>query len=299
MKIFYHQSDLDGHCSGAIVKKFLNAGELVGINYGQPFPWDSIEQNELVWMVDFSLQPFEDMVRLANLASLVWIDHHKTAIDEAIDRHVNLAIPGLRAVGLAGCELTWKYIQNTVMRDLQIKEAMPLAVHHIGRHDVWDHSDPDTLPFQYGLRLFDTRPDNDSLWVDLLCGGEYESPAIASIIEKGRTLLEYETRQNATYAKSAAFDVMLDGLKCVAVNRLFSNSKLFDSVWDPRKYDAMIAFGFRGGRWTVSLYSDRDDIDVGDVAKRRGGGGHKGAAGFQCSTPPFFPRVSLEEAINP
>jgi nanoRNase/pAp phosphatase (c-di-AMP/oligoRNAs hydrolase) len=37
----------------------------------------------------------------------------------------------------------------------------------------------------------------------------------------------------------------------------------------------------------VSLYSTRDDIDCGAIAKTYGGGGHKGAAGFQCDTLPF------------
>ena len=54
MKCFYHSSDLDGHCSGAIVKARFPECEMIGINYGQPFPWGDIEEGEIVYMVDSS-----------------------------------------------------------------------------------------------------------------------------------------------------------------------------------------------------------------------------------------------------
>ena len=38
MKCFYHSADLDGQCSGAIVKLARPDCELVGIDYGDPFP---------------------------------------------------------------------------------------------------------------------------------------------------------------------------------------------------------------------------------------------------------------------
>ena len=42
IKCFYHLADLDGHCSGAIVKYKYPDAELFGINYGQAFPYDKI-----------------------------------------------------------------------------------------------------------------------------------------------------------------------------------------------------------------------------------------------------------------
>ena len=80
----------------------------------------------------------------------------------------------------------------------------------------------------------------------------------------------------------------MDGLKCIAVNKLNTNSQLFDSVWNPEEYDAMLTFGYANGQWTVSLYSDKDDVNVGEVAKKHGGGGHVGAAGFQTDKLPFL-----------
>lgn len=42
--------------------------------------------------------------------------------------------------------------------------------------------------------------------------------------------------------------------------------------------------------WTVSLYhaKHRTDLDLSAIATKFGGGGHRGACGFQCETLPFL-----------
>lgn len=95
--------------------------------------------------------------------------------------------------------------------------------------------------------------------------------------------------ENKKYAKTCYFETEIDGLKCLAINKMLSNSQLFDSVWDETKYDAMLMFGYRKGQWHVSLYSTKEDVDVSVVAKKYGGGGHRGASGFQCAYPFFIP----------
>lgn len=42
MKCFYHSSDLDGHCSGVIIKQKYPKCEMIGINYGQDFPYNTV-----------------------------------------------------------------------------------------------------------------------------------------------------------------------------------------------------------------------------------------------------------------
>ena len=306
MKCFYHNADLDGHCSAAIVKTVYPECELIGINYGDSFPWDRIIPKESVFMVDFCLQPFGDMVKLQTACNLIWIDHHKSAI-ESFDAYMKflptaMGIPGLRDTAFAGCELTWKYF-NPVFRNQRwwptndhtiLMESMPLAVRLLGRYDVWDHSNPDTLPFQYGIRLVPTDPGRnplcmETLWNPLFLETQTTPDRTLSglLCQDGRTVMRYVDQENRKYCAAAAFETELDGFKCIAVNKLLTSSQLFDSVWDPEKYDAMLTFGSRNGSSTVSLYSTRPDIDVSAICKARGGGGHKGAAGFQCVEPPF------------
>lgn len=310
MKCFYHSADLDGHCSAAIVKAVYPECELIGINYGDLFPWDRVDvPDDQVIMVDFCLQPFDDMVRLQTHCNLTWIDHHKSAI-EAYDAwqeqqkafllpHEKITIAGFRDVKFAGCELTWEYF-HPVYRDQRLWPtnndtilplSLPRAVHLLGRYDIWDHSDPDTLPFQYGIRLAQTDPGRnpvcmEELWYPLFLGIPVHRPFSDQIILDGSVVMRYVDQENRKYC-AAAFETALDGLKCIAVNKILTSSQLFGSVWDPGKYDAMLTFGWRNGSWTVSLYSTRPDIDVSAVCKARGGGGHKGAAGFQCIELPF------------
>lgn len=279
MKCFYHSSDLDGHCSGAIVKRKHPWCEMIGINYGQPFPWESIEPGEDIIMVDFSLQPFSDMKRLNDLCALTWIDHHKTAIDEACETEFLASREQLLEIGRAACELTWEYMYPDI--------PLPLAVYLLGRYDVWDHSDLRTLPFQYGLRQNEhTSPENTVMWENLFVDERH----VEFFLNHGRFILDYETKQNQKFCKAYAFETELNELRAICVNRGFTNSKVFDSVYDPKRHHLMITFcrlKLPARKWTVSLYSTRDDVDCGNIAKSFGGGGHKGAAGFQCSELPF------------
>jgi len=277
MKCFYHSADLDGHCSGAIVKYKYPECEMFGIDYGDEFPFDSIQQGEKVFMVDFALQPFTGMIWLNEISGneLVWIDHHKSAI-ESSNEDKSGTIKGTRFDGIGACQLVWEYLFDT--------EA-PRSVKLLSEYDVWNHTDDDTLPFQFGLRQYETHPNEQIFWRQLF---EVEGlNPLDQIIGEGGIILQYQATENKKRCSACAFETELDGLKCIALNQMLTNSQIFDSVWDAEKYDAMLAFGFRKGSWTVSLYSDKKDIDVSVIAKNRGGGGHKGAAGFQCDILPF------------
>jgi oligoribonuclease NrnB/cAMP/cGMP phosphodiesterase (DHH superfamily) len=212
------------------------------------------------------------------MCQLTWIDHHQTAISEA--RENNFIVDGRLAIGMAGCELTWRHLYP--------RSPVPMAVYLLGRYDVWDHSHPDALPFQYGMRQrADTRPDNQTFWANIFTE---ESALFQETLDDGHLLLDYENAQNEKFCRAYAFETNLNGFNAVCANRGFTNSKVFDSVYDPEKHHMMVTFcrmKLPKKQWTVSMYSTRDDVDCGAVAKSFGGGGHKGAAGFQCDELPF------------
>lgn len=277
MKTFFHRSDLDGHCSGAIIKNEFPACKMIGIEYGDEFPWEIIEDPETVFMVDFSIQPIEEMKRFSN-EWFVWIDHHKSAIEEA--RKINLDPMGLREIGKGACELTWEYLYQ--------KKA-PLAIQLLSRYDVWDHKNPWTLPFQYGMRIRKTNPEDPEamkLWQVLF--NDKDGYEIEDIVQEGEVILQYEKIQNEKYIERFAFEVNWEGLNWIAVNKGLSNSKIFDSVYDINIYDGMLTFCFLEKGWTVSLYSTKESVDVSEIAKKYGGGGHAQAAGFQSQTLSFI-----------
>lgn len=279
MKCFYHSADLDGHCSGAIVKLKYSECEMIGINYGEKFPWERIRSGEDVFMVDFGLR-FSDMERLNKISNLTWIDHHKTSIVEAQERNFKASGSQLLKVGIAACELTWMHLNNCIYFS-----KIPWAVKLLGRYDVWDHRNKNILPFQYGMRqLKDTSPDNIQMWGRLFNDEAY----VKKFLKKGQLFMDYEEVQNARYCKAHAFETEFNNMKVICVNRGNCNSIFFNSVYNPDRHCMMISFVRNPKKgWTVKLYATRDDIDCGAIAKSFGGGGHRGAAGFQCTLLPF------------
>jgi hypothetical protein len=278
MICFYHSADFDGHCSGAVVKHAHPDCLLYPINYGDEFPWE-LAIGETVVMVDFGLQPFGDMIRLKAVADeLIWIDHHRTALNDYDLSDISRPWRGIRREGIGACALTWEYF-------FPAKE-MPEAVRLLAEYDVWNHSDPNTLPFQYGMRLWKTDPKlTMEVWGRLF--KDLDGELLVEILDSGKLILDYERRQNEIYANSCCFETTLDGHPCIAVNKILANSQVFDSVWDPQKYEFMLMFGWRKGAWRVSLYTTRNDMIAGDVARTHGGGGHPQAAGFECQALPF------------
>jgi len=288
---FYHSVDFDGQCSGAIVYNYYKERNrkvnLVGINYGESFPWTDIGSSDTVYMVDFGIQPFKDMVLLNSVCDLVWIDHHQSALNDLTESGVKF--DGIQRNGIGACALVWEYLYPNI--------DIPYAIKLLSEYDVWIHDDPNTLPFQYGLRLEpDTQPDSD-IWVDLfeteegcdMWGNSLEwYDVLMKIINNGKTILEYETKNNELYCKHYAFETEINGLKAIAVNKGLTSSAVFDSVWDNTKYDCMLTFSrTKRGHWTCSLYTDKEGIDTSITAKKYGGGGHVGASGFQCDELPF------------
>lgn len=276
----YHSADLDGICSGAIMRKKFPEAELFGYDYGNPFPWEKVDSNTHVYMADVSL-PHGDMKRLNETSKgFAWIDHHKSAIDECRD----LDLCGTQILGYAACELCWEYFFPN--------DEMPLAVQLLGRYDVWDHTDPRTLPFQYGARHY-IQGVEDERWNGLLNDGYWENGTTLEaevILAHGELLYEYQQGENKKYARARAFEAEFHGLKVIACNKSLANSQLFDSVYDPNVHDAMMVFGMRkDGSWKCSLYTTHEHIDVSVLCKELGGGGHKTAAGFISKEVPILP----------
>lgn len=296
--IFYHSADLDGKCSAAIALRYERQCwnrdcELYPINYGDPFPWDKITPRRRVYMLDFSLQPYDQMLKLGSLCDelggeLHWVDHHRSAIVEMEKLgkpKAHLAVEE----GKAGCELTWLYFHQD-----QALEQIPRAVRLLGRYDVWDEKCTDPtwahiLAFQYGMRLQDGEP-RSLLWLELLgdCGEERTDDWLRAITAGGDSVLRYEAKQNEIAMSACGFETEFEGYRVLAANRGPTNSKLFESKWDPEKHDIMISFYWsHRGEWKISLYTTKNDIDCGAICKKHGGGGHPKAAGFQCKTLPF------------
>lgn len=289
--ILYHSADLDGHCSGAVIRYNLTHNRnlklsedfiMYGWNYGDEIPWHFIDGRE-VYIADISFQPWDKMVELFRRAKSVrWIDHHKSAIDEwnkwapsAPEEELEKIDRAVLKEGTAACRLCWA----TFFPGKQEPEAVRL----LGLFDVWkQHQDARALPFQYGMRVKQTIPSSGKGW-DLWCSlfDLLSLDYVTAITDDGRLVLEYQFQQNERIMKNAHL-VRMDGLRFMAVNAGGINSIAFEDSFDAELYDGAMTYTRKGpDLWTISLYSINQDRDLSVVAKGRGGGGHPSACGFQ------------------
>jgi len=276
MITFYHGVDLDGQCSGAIVRAAMKECKedvrLFPINYKDDFPFDEIQRDEEVVIVDFSLQKGGEFERLLEITqNVIWIDHHKTSIEK--HKHLSCRLNGIRVNDRpAACVLTWQYFFTDI--------PVPPVVQLLGDYDTWTFQfGEDTNRLQNGIRLFNTLPDSPE-WVRWLDPQYYP----VEEIRQGEACLRYRNNYYESLIKAWSFRTVFEGYKAIAINAGSVSSQLFDSVKDD--FDIMIPFVFDGRKYTVSLYTKKD-IDVSEIAVKYGGGGHEKAAGFQCAELPF------------
>jgi len=286
MKVFYH-ADNDGQCAGFWVKRLADRDEypttFIKINYGIDFPFEDIKPNEIVYIVDYSIPPEEMDRLLAITPNVIWIDHHKSAIDRYVD--YDKEIKGLRYDGIAGCMLTYIYLSHMAYAGLEFKESFvdtaPMFTKLIADYDVWTFKYGDkTRQFNKGFVLYPHEPEDD-IWDELLLDeaidGYRPLPQLDAICERGKTIIKYRESMMADYCDCKGFETEFEGCKSFAVNMAQLGSDDF-IIPNSESYDLLIGFSFDGEIWTYSLRSTR--VDCAEIAMKYGGGGHVGAAGF-------------------
>lgn len=292
MKCFYHK-DSDGKCAGfwvalnvGIHDKYNDMPVFQEIDYRTKFPMETIRKDEQVYIVDYSISP-DEMRELLNITKdVTWIDHHKTAIEKY--KEFEHEIRGVRYDGVSGCMLTYCYIHHMTARgegkikpfDISMTEDAPMFTKLIDDWDVWKFNyGDDTRYFQVAFNAYDFSPCNYTQWDKLLTIENAEK----NMIEQGKIMTQYRDNWAKNYMK-LGFETEFEGHKCFAVNLGCCNSDYFKSLPEG-EYEILIPFVFDGNVYTVSLYSTT--VDVSEIAKKYGGGGHKGASGFQIKELPF------------
>lgn len=309
IRIIFHAADWDGKLSGAIALHWLRDNhqeiEMVPWDFGNPpIPYERVEDCDVIVLdlpcdAPFGARFPDDISKTLDVRgklygskSLVWIDHHKSAIET----HPK-SIPGYRIDGVAACRLAWQwfvaeskggYDSGFSLPDLPdyVNRYViePVAVRLAGEYDVGDRLEASARFLNEGLTA---TPD---VLYNALFAMFPDNAYTTKIIEKGKTVVDYLTVLNAEICKSRMFEIEFENLTFFCVNTARFNSLLFASVDRPEfKHDALMGFCFDGKQWLVSLYHSehRKDLDLSEIAKKYGGGGHRGACGFRCKELPF------------
>ena len=286
-----HHDDPDGICAAAIVLLALNSHPsgnsprfmLYPVNYNHPVDVSRMADGDRVVIVDFSYPPAE-MAKIEEAIimpqSIYWIDHHKTA--EAYGYQYK----GLRDFsdkGQSGCELAWAYFFPN--------RPFPLAVRLIGDYDSWRLSLTESKCFHEGIKMLCPTPRAE-LWHELLY--KNSSGARSYVQNVGSYAMQYRDAYCARMRQSHGYPTTLAGHPAYALNVYGFGSQAFGDLFTC--FPLVIAYVHDGRRFTCSLYSET--VDVGAIAKKLGGGGHKGAAGFVCDVLPFKPEALFAAGVT-
>jgi len=285
----FHHNDADGRSAAAIVAKYIKENfpstkrRFVEVDYdiqdSLQEEIDSIEPNEVVYIVDFHFKP-EIMELICARTTRVFVyDHHKTTPEVSKNYPPNVVCilePGSK---YSGCELVWN--------SLYPAQEMPAAIKLIGDRDAWKWVYGDnTASFNEGLKLYEHGPEND-IWDALLnSNSTIQAADTATIIDQGHTCLTYRDNLCKDQLEQYGYEVEFEGYKCFVVNFIFPGcgAEMFgDRI---NEYDMCISSVFNGEMWKFSLRSD-GRVDVAEIARKYGGGGHAKASGFYSETLPF------------
>ncbi len=287
MLCVYHIADHDGKGSAAIVKYAHKDCELLGYNYDQEIPYEEIDKHDKIVICDISF-PMEYMFKLHETKDVIWIDHHASAIaqyDAYLEKTGGFGIKGLREIGTAAIELTWKYFFP--------ETPVPEGVHLLSLNDLFDLRDKRVRPFEYAFQSLGVNRPYDRVWKDLFEG----KTDIDLMVEKGNAILSYIKHRDYRLVRNMAFEGTYNGLRYIAANMAQAGTDFFESLDNIKNYDFMVSFSLnKRNRWNLSFRSTTDAVDVSKIAGAFGGGGHKRAAGASGLVElPEFLRVGIKE----
>lgn len=279
--VIYHGNCADGFSAAwCFWRKFKDGADYHAGVYQQDPP-DVIGRD--VYLVDFSYKRavVEEMLAKANSVTL--IDHHKTAIEDLRplfrqDSYTGGA-PQLNwfvDLDRSGATLTWDYLFPG--------EDRPLLLGHVEDRDLWRFKLPGTREIQAFVFSHDYTFE---MWDRLMSADQVEllkmTAAGAAIERKHHKDIAELVGVCKRRMVIAGHDVPVASLPYTmgsdAGHLMAKGEKFSACYWDTAE-----------GR-VFGLRSSDDGLDVSEIAKQYGGGGHARAAGFKVAREHELARI--------
>lgn len=260
----YHGNCPDGFGAAyAVWKRFGDEVEYYPATHGDPPP--DVTGRDVI-MVDFSYKRPVLTKMLETCNSMILLDHHKTAqadLDGLVDPKLTLVFDMNRS----GALIAWQHFHP--------QTYVPKLLLHVQDRDLWQWKLPFSREILTALDTYDMRFEVwDNLKIEnLMNAGIHMSFYYNSIIDD---------------LKDKADIMQLDGYTVPVLNApYFMASDLGNILAKGYPFAVIYTTDARGVRY--SLRSASDGIDVSEIAKSHGGGGHFHAAGFETKTPIHTP----------
>lgn len=292
----YHGGCDDGFGAAWVVRKrYGNTVHFVPGNYSGSIQWPELAGKHVLF-VDFSLKR-DQMIQLANggntgavPASIVVLDHHKTAEAELkqwdigpvqefsgdrIAAHIAQAmmeqsfpIVAHFDMGHSGARMAWDFCFSGI--------PAPALIEHVEDRDLWRFKYPVTREVSAALRTY---PHDFQTWDNL------DISDISGLINEGATILRGHRKNISDFLRNRYW-TEIGGISVPVVNVPYHYaSDCADELLKAEPSAPFCASWFRrgDGRIQYSLRSRDDRMDVSEIAKKYGGGGHRNAAGFETA----------------
>lgn len=260
--VLYHKACPDGF--GAAWAAWRALGEkavYIPVAYKEPMP--ELPRNAKVLMVDFCY-PRADCLKLKeSVASLQVLDHHQSAAEEMRD-----VVWTAFDLTHSGAFLSWVHFHGL---GRYRGEKVPEFVLYLEDRDLWTFKLPSSQEVAVAVASY---PYDFLVWNGLLERG------MKSLIQEGIAILRYQNQKIEEMCGRVVWKEF-DGHKVPVVNATTMFSEVANRLCEsyPDVPFAAYYFDRADGKRQWGLRSP-GRFDVTSIAKKRGGGGHPGAAGF-------------------
>lgn len=268
--VVYHDNCWDGLFAAGIVFNYYK-GEInaIPMNYDALIDMDIFDNKDVIF-VDFSLKRHIMLDIEERAASLLVLDHHKTAAAELKD--LSFAKFDMNR---SGAMLAWIHYMGMFRKS-------PMAIQHVEDHDLWRYHNSNT---KYFINYLETMPKTMETYHTVM--ELEENGRLRQIYRGGAEIEGYiqnkidELKQHVNYRVVGFKDPNHVYGIAVFTCPKFYVSRLSSDLLEKGKCQVTVGVFLRkDGHFEYSLRSKDENIDVSEIAKSYGGGGHRHAAGF-------------------
>ena len=214
-----------------------------------------------VYLLDFSYKRPVVEAMLESAASVTLIDHHKTALDD-----LEPIMGRMRChcgIDHSGAMLAWQFIKGDA-------EPPPL-LRHIEDRDLWRFALPHTREIQ--ANVF-SHPYDFKVWDALMY------TPIAELVAEGKAIERKHFKDVAELVSVFKHRRVIGGYSVPVSNLPYTLTSDAGHLMAQGEPFAACYWDTPTGR-VYSLRSTEAGVDVSEIAKQYGGGGHRNASGFR------------------
>jgi len=259
--VLFHGGCNDGFCAAWVYRRYVDPqADFKAVQYNSPPP---LVQGRDVVILDFSYPRDTLLAMREQTASLLVLDHHQTSEKE---------LEGLDFCvfdrGKSAARMTWEYFLNLQLRGTD--DPVPWLVVYTEDRDLWRWKQPGSKAVNAALSSYSR---SFEVWDKIARRGPEE------LATEGRAILRYQHRLIHPRVKNHGWATIAN-VRVPIVNATCLVSEIGNALAEGHPFAAV--FFVKPDRQVVYNLRSRGEqgLDVSEIARQYGGGGHRHAAAF-------------------